>query len=346
MANVGPTLFDLRDLDTPIVGAPMAGGPSTPALAAAVTGAGGLGILAGALLTADKMADVIAGARALTSGPLGVNLFVPQPEAGVPAELTAYADELGELAAQFGVTLGEPRYNDDHYPEKIDALLDLKPEVVSFTFGCASADEIARFASAGVTTVATVTSQAEAEIAKARGVDAFVAQGPNAGGHRGTFDPLAEPATDSLDVLLASVLKLADVVVAAGGITTAAEVAAVLDQGAVAAQVGTALLLSDEAGTNPVARAALVDPQFTETGVTKAFSGRYARGLKNRFMETHDPTAPFGYPQVHHLTGPLRAAAVKAGDPHATNHWAGTGFRNAKPGPAAAIVEALADQNR
>lgn len=340
------TTFDLRDLDTPIVGAPMAGGPSTPALAAAVTEAGGLGFLAGALLTAEKMASDVAENRALTSGPISVNLFVPQPDAGQPAELAAYADELGELAGHFGVSLGDPRYTDDDYPAKVEALLDLKPEVVSFTFGCASADEVARFASAGVLTVATVTSVAEAEIAKARGVNAFVAQGPNAGGHRGTFDPLAEPATDSLEELLASVKRIADVVIAAGGITTAAEVAAVLDLGAVAAQVGTAFLLSDEAGTNSVSRAALVDPQFTETGVTRAFSGRYARGLKNRFMENHDSSAPFGYPQVHYLTGPVRAAAVKSGDPHSTNTWAGTGFRHATTGSVAAIVEALTAQIR
>lgn len=340
------TTFDLRDLDIPIVGAPMAGGPSTPALAAAVTGAGGLGFLAGALLTAEKLAGDIAETRTLTSGPIAVNLFVPQPDAANPVELAAYADELGELADHFGVALGDPRYTDDDYPAKVEALLDLKPDVVSFTFGCASADDIARFASAGVTTVATVTSVDEAEIATARGVNAFVAQGPNAGGHRGTFDPMAEPASDSLEVLLAAVRELSDVVIAAGGITTAAEVAAVLNAGAVAAQVGTALLLSDEAGTNAVSRAALVDPRFTETGVTRAFSGRYARGLKNRFMENHDATAPFGYPQVHYLTGPVRAAAVKSADPHSSNTWAGTGFRHATTGPAAAIVEALTAQVR
>ncbi|PYE17980.1 nitroalkane oxidase [Williamsia limnetica] len=340
------TMFDLRELDAPIVGAPMAGGPSTPALAAAVSGAGGLGFLAGALLGADKLAADIATARNLTSGPIGVNLFVPQFDTGRPEEIAGYAEELAELASQFAVELGEPRYTDDDYPAKIDVLLDLRPDVVSFTFGCASADDIGRLRAAGITTVATVTTVDETEMAKARGVDAFVAQGPGAGGHRGTFDPLAEPATDSLEVLLAAVLERSDVVIAAGGIGTPEDVERVVGLGAVAAQVGTALLLSDEAGTNPVSRAALQDKQFTETAVTKSFSGRYARGLKNRFMENHEKTAPLAYPQIHYLTGPLRRAAVKAGDPHATNHWAGTAFGEARPGAAAAIVEALSSRIR
>lgn len=134
--------------------------------------------------------------------------------------------------------------------------------------------------------------------------------------------------------------------IAAGGIGTPDDVEQVLGLGAVAAQVGTALLLSDEAGTNPVSRAALQDAQFTETGVTKAFSGRYARGLENRFMRDHDQTAPLAYPQIHYLTGPLRRAAVQAYDAHATNHWAGTGFRHTRPGAAAAIVAALSSRVR
>ena len=108
-----------------------------------------------------------------------------------------------------------------------------------------------------------------------------------------------------------------------------------------AAQLGTAFLLADEAGSSPVHRAALKDDQFTETTVTKAFSGRFARGLRNRFIAEHEDHAPFGYPEVHYLTSPLRAASVRAGDPHATNVWAGTGFRAAKAAPAADIIAGL-----
>ena len=333
--------FDLRDLDAPVIGAPMAGGPSTPALAAAVTNAGGMGFLAGALLNGEKLAADIEEARSLTSGRLGVNLFVPQPNAGDPAQIEAYAAELAPLADKFGASLGEPRYDDDAWAEKIEVLLDLKPDAVSFTFGCATADEIRRLTDAGIFTLGTVTTSTEADIALGRGVDALVAQGPGAGGHRGTFDPTAEPAPGSLDELLADVVGRGVDVVATGGITTSEEVSRVLALGARAVQVGTAFLLADEAGTNAVHRAALVDPEFTTTGVTRAFSGRYARGLHNRFMHEHDDSAPFAYPQIHHLTGPLRKAAVAAGDPHSTNLWAGTDFRNATSGTAESIVARL-----
>jgi nitronate monooxygenase len=130
-------------------------------------------------------------------------------------------------------------------------------------------------------------------------------------------------------------------VAAAGGLMTADDVGRVLAAGAVAAQLGTAFLLSDEAGSGPVHRAALQDRQFSETAVTKAFSGRYARGLRNRFIDEHEGEAPFGYPQVHWLTSPVRAASVRAGDPHAVNVWAGTGFRKIGTGSVADIISGL-----
>ncbi|MET0993280.1 MAG: nitronate monooxygenase, partial [Mycobacterium sp.] len=193
----------------------------------------------------------------------------------------------------------------------------------------------------GITTVGTVTTLAEAEMAVACGVDAVVAQGPSAGGHRGTFDPAAQPAADRLEHLLAALAIIDVPVVAAGGLATADDVGRVLRAGAVAAQLGTAFLLADEAGSSPVHRAALQDPQFTETVVTKAFSGRYARGLRNRFIDEHEAQAPLGYPEIHYLTSPLRAASVRTGDPHAVNVWAGTGFRSAKTAPVAEIIKDL-----
>ena len=122
---------------------------------------------------------------------------------------------------------------------------------------------------------------------------------------------------------------------------SADDVAAVIEAGAVAAQLGTAFLLADESGSSPVHRTALQDPQFTETAVTKSFSGRYARGLRNRFIDDHEAQAPFGYPEIHYLTGPLRAASVRAGDPQATNVWAGTGFRSIRTGSVADILGSL-----
>jgi nitronate monooxygenase len=334
--------FDLRDLAVPIIVAPMAGGPSTPELAAAGTNAGGLGFVPAGYLTADVFAERLVAARRLSSGPIGANLFAPQPSAGTPEDIELYAKSLVPEAERYGAKLGEPRFDDDHWAAKIDVLVDVRPDVASFTFGVPSAEECRRLREAGITVVATVTTLAEAQTALARGVDALAAQGPSAGGHRGTFDPAAQPAAQPLDALLAEVKAAADVpVVAAGGLMTAEDVGRVLKAGAVAAQLGTAFLLADEAGSSPVHRAALQDPQFTETVVTKAFSGRYARGLRNRFVDEHEAEAPFGYPEIHWLTSPLRAASVRAGDPQAVNVWAGTGFRDAKAAAVTDIISGL-----
>ena len=336
-------MFDLRDLTVPIIGAPMAGGPGTPALAAAVSNAGGLGFLAAGYLTGQRFADDIVAARLLTSGPIGVNLFVPQPSAATRSALDEYRDRLTPLAQRFGVELGLPRFDDDGWDEKLDVVVSAAPEVASFTFGCPSADVLARLRSAGVASAVTVTSRAEADVAVAAGADVLVVQGPDAGGHRGTFSPIRRPGEAPLGELLAEIAKGGETaVVAAGGLSARPAVQNVLTRGAVAAQVGTAFLLCDEAGTNPVHRAALIDDQFTETTVTRAFSGRYARGLANEFIRRFDSVAPFGYPEVNQLTAPLRAAAVAAGDPQCTNLWAGAQWQKAVGGPAGDIVAALA----
>ncbi|WP_026213454.1 nitronate monooxygenase [Mycolicibacterium hassiacum] len=335
--------FDIRDLAVPVIVAPMAGGPSTPELVAAAGAAGALGFLAGGYLSAPVFAERIRAARALTTGPVGANVFVPQPSAGTPEALARYAATLRPLAERYGVEPGEPRYDDDDWAAKLDVLTDLRPEVASFTFGLPGERDCRRLRAAGITLVATVTTAAEARLAAERGMDALVVQGPSAGGHRGTFDPAASPASLSLAETLSAVRAVTDLpVIAAGGLMTADDIARVRTAGAVAAQLGTAFLLADEAGTNPVHRAALRSDEFTETAVTKAFSGRYARGLRNRFIDDHEPRAPLAYPEVHHLTAPVRAAAVRAGDPQAVNLWAGTGFRRARTGSVAAILSGLA----
>ncbi len=335
--------FDLRDLTAPILIAPMAGGPSTPELAAAGSDAGGLGFVPAGYLSAEAFAERLSAAARLTSGPVGANLFVPQPSVATAEAVAGYADELAVEAQRYGTTLGEPRVDDDAWDAKLDVLLDLRPPAASFTFGLPSADEVRRLADAGITTVGTVTTLPEARLAADRGVDVLIAQGPAAGGHRGTFDPAARPSRGTARRPAGRHHRRLELpVVAAGGLMTAGDVRRVRQAGAVAAQLGTAFLLADEAGSSAVHRAALRDPQFTETAVTKAFSGRYARGLRNRFVDEHERGAPLGYPQVHYLTGPLRAAAVRAGDPHGVNVWAGTGFRLAEPAPVAAIVDKLA----
>jgi nitronate monooxygenase len=331
------------DIAVPIVGAPMSGGPGSPALAAAVSNAGGLGFIPAGYLSAERFADDIAAARSATTGPLGVNLFVPQPSVADWVQLEYYAEELEEVADHYQVEVGRPQFgDDDDWERKLEVVADVRPELVSFTFGVPSPDVIRRFGALGLLVMVTVTSAYEAGVAIAAGADSLVVQGPGAGGHRGTFAPDMDPGTESLHQLLARIRSAHDVpLVAAGGLGTAEDVAGVLDRGAVAVQVGTALLLSDEAGTNAAHRAAMKNPLFGNTVVTRAFSGRYARGLENEFTRLLDNVAPLGYPEVNQMTSPIRAAAAALEDPNGMTLWAGTSFQEARPGPVADIIASL-----
>lgn len=274
--------------------------------------------------------------------PFGLNLFVVGPYEPDPDRLGAYRRSLEPEAARLGADLGEPRWDDDHWQAKLDLVLDVRPDVVSFTFGCPGTEVMHRLAGVDVLTMVTVTSVAEARRAVACGAASLSVQGPDAGGHCGTWDQAAGPDPTPLGDLLAGVLDAVDVPVGAGGgLGDAAGVASVVARGAVAAQVGTAYLLADEAGTNPVVRAALSDPAFAATDVTRAFTGRWARGLANRFIADH-ADAPVGYPHLHHVTAPLRAAAVAAGDAQVAHLWAGTGHAQARVAPAAEITRSLA----
>ena len=320
-----------------IVLAPLAGGPTTPELAATVTDAGGLGFLAAGYLTPEAFADQIRQARALTAGPLGANVFCLREEVVHEEAIAAYAAELAPEAARFGVVLGEPRFDDDHYGAKLALLLDARVEVVSFTFGCPSTDDVARLQAAGTEVWVTVTSAAEAVDAAASGADVLVPQGAEAGGHRGAW---RDDGTDlPLLELLADVGDACDTpLVATGGIGDTAGVLAALDAGASAVQAGTAFLLCPEAGTSEPHRAMLERPGIT--AVTRAFTGRRARGIVNEFMRAH-PHAPSAYPHVNHMTAPLRAAARAAGDAERINLWAGVRFAMARAVPAAEVVAAL-----
>lgn len=342
-------MFTLDELALPIIAAPMAGGASTPELVAAVNAAGGLGYLAAGYRTAAAMAEQIARTRELTDRPFGVNLFVPT--ATDPAELAAlpaYRAELLPEAERWDVTLPERIAPDDEdWAAKIAALLADPVPVVSYTFGLPSRQEAGALRAAGTAQVATVTSVAEARVAAELGMDGLCVQGPEAGGHRGTHTVKAEPGTEPLrDLplldLLARVRVTADLpLIAAGGLGDGPRIAAALATGAAAVQLGTAYLLTDEAGTSAPHRAALADPAFTETVRTRAFTGRVARGLRNSFTDRHADQAPHAYPEVHHLTAPLRAAATGRGDTQTMHLWAGTAFRQARPGGAGELTARL-----
>ncbi|GII85071.1 oxidoreductase [Sphaerisporangium siamense] len=347
----------------PIVQAPLAGGPSTPELAVAVSGAGGLGFLAAGYRAPGDLDAEIAFVRERTDAPFGVNLFVPSPGEPDRAAVEAYAARLRPEADRSGVTLGVPAYDDDGWEDKLAIVVARRVPVVSFTFGLPSREVIARVRAAGTSVLVTVTTPEEAVAAAEAGADGLVAQGIEAGGHRGGF---RDDAGDlGLLALLRLVLRATPLpVVASGGIADGEGVAAVLAAGAVAAQLGTAFLRTPEAGTNPAHRAALTahDRPTPETGtpaahrealtaydrteITRAFTGRRARGLVNRFLREHSAAAPPAYPHIHHLTAPLRAAARKSGDPDMLNLWAGQTYPLTEELPAADLVHRLSTDAR
>ncbi|MBB4922341.1 NAD(P)H-dependent flavin oxidoreductase [Kitasatospora kifunensis] len=337
-------MFTLSELTLPIIAAPMAGGASTPALVAAVNEAGGLGFLAAGYKSATAMSEQVARARELTGRPFGVNLFVPAvTDPAALAAVSAYRAELRPEAEQWGVSLPERiAPDDDGWDAKIAALLADPVPVISYTFGLPTAQEADALRAVGTTQVATVTSTAEARAAAALGLDALCVQGPEAGGHRGTHQAAAEPGSESLLDLLPLVRAAVDLpLIAAGGLGDGPGIATALRAGADAVQLGTAYLLAEEAGTSAPHRAALADPPFAETVRTRAFTGRVARGLRNAFTDRHADHAPPAYPEVHHLTAPLRAAAAGRGDAQHLHLWAGTAFAKARPGAAAEITERL-----
>ena len=321
-----------------IVLAPLAGGPSTPELAAAVSNAGGLGFLGGAYLAPEQLREQLAVARRLTSGPLGVNLFVLRDRPVDQAAVTAYAKELEPEARRLGVQLGEPHFDDDAFDAKLEIALDAGVEVVSFTFGCPAASVIARVRRSGVAVWLTVTSSEEARAASTGGADALVVQGPEAGGHRGTWEDRDDGDVPLLELVEAIAAQESVPLIAAGGIADRKGVLVALAVGATAVQVGTAFLLCPEAGTGDAYRRAVA--AGGQTGVTRAFTGRRGRGLVNAFMRAHDG-APSAYPHVHHLTSPLRAAARSAGDANGFNLWAGTNVALVRAEPAADVVGRL-----
>lgn len=333
LAGLGATI--------PVLAAPMAGGPTTPALVVAAASAGSLGLLAAGYRTPEALAEQIATVREATDT-FGVNLFVPRP---VPVDRVAYAtyrESIRAEAAQVGADVpAEPVEDDDAWRAKLDLLVADPVPLVSFTFGIPDATDVQRLRRSGTVTAQTVTSVEEARAAEGAGVDLLVVQAPAAGGHSGTLTPERIPVDRPLPDLVAEVAAAARApLVAAGGIMTSAAVATALAAGAEAVAVGTALLLAPEAGTSPAHRAALLGPDRGPTLMTRAFSGRPARAIPNRFLAAHHGAAPSGYPAIHHLTSPMRRAAGAAGDPELVNLWGGAGYRLTRERPAA---ETLAD---
>lgn len=324
----------------PLVLAPMAGGPSTVALAAAAVEGGVFPFLAGAYLTPERLRDDVVALRATTPEPFGVNIFAPSPDTpSMQQDALEYAALLAPWAASAGVELGAPRYDDDAFDAKVDLLVEAAPALVSFAFGWPPAEVVARLQAAGVEVWVTVNEAMEVEWALELGVDGLVVQGWEAGGHRG--GPVDTGSTQSeLLPLVAEVVRHTSLpVMAAGGVMTGTDAAAVLRAGATAVALGTAFLDCPEAGTAPVHRHALA--HRSGTTVTRAFTGRSARALTTTWTELFSEAAPAAYPHVHHLTAPLRAHGKATGEAELVHLWAGTGHGRLRRLPAADLARTL-----
>ena len=319
----------------------MAGGVATPQLVAAVSEAGGLGTLGAAYMTPGAIRTAIQEVRALTDKPFAVNLFVPEafdPSLYDPQEVNAplerYRRELGIEAPEELPSFTQP------FEDQLAVVMEEQAPVFSFTFGVPEETQILMLKEAGTIVIGTSTTVREALVLEERGVDAIVAQGAEAGGHRGTFLGSFEEAMVGTMALVPQVADAVGIpVVAAGGIMDGRGLAAALVLGAEGAQMGTAFLASPESGTHEAYKRAVLAATEEDTAVTRAFSGKPARGLKNRFMAEMKEAEIPAYPVQNAYTKDIRAAATNAGRTEFMSLWAGQAARLARPVPAAEVVE-------
>jgi len=322
----------------------MAGGPTTVELVTAASAAGAFAFLAGGYRRASELAAEMTAVHDAGVESFGVNLFVPGRPAEDTTRLASYLASLEAEASALGASLGQPTWDDDDFPAKLDLVLATPPAVVSFTFGVPSTEVVRSLQAAGTLVVLTVTTPEEAARALQAGPDALCLQGAESGAHRGSLDNDDRPDADrSVRSLLAAVRRRTLVpLVAAGGVGGPDDVRDLFTRGATMVQAGTAFLRSAESGAAQVVKDALGAPRFAEveTVVTRAFSGRRARSLLNAFARNHRD-APAAYPEINNATRPLRAAAVRAGDAERTSLFGGTAFAQSRAEPVAQIVEWL-----
>jgi nitronate monooxygenase len=332
----------------PVVLAPMGGGPSTPELTAAVSNGGGLGSLAAAYSTPERIEQDIARVRELTRRPFAVNLFSPPAQlppvedaSPVAGFLRPYHERLGLQAPQL------PRKPAEDFDQQLEAVAMARAPIVSFTFGLLPAKATERLKAQGIYLIGTATTVEEARQLEQAGADAVVAQGSEAGAHRGTF---AVEAEEALIGTVALVPQMADAVrvpvIASGGIMDGRGIVAAMVLGASAVQMGTAFLACKEAGTNAAYREALAQAREDQTTLTRAFSGKMARGLRNEFIKQWNASglAHLPFPWQNAFTQPMRRAAAQAGQAGLLSLWAGQGVTMLRECSAEKLMSNLKDE--
>jgi nitronate monooxygenase len=350
-AHPPTALTSLLGIDHPIILAPMAGGVSTPELAAAVSNAGGLGSLGVAYLSPADITAAIDATRRLTPRPFAANLFAggwtnderyPAPSAD---DLERMRGLLAEHHARLGLPAPTlPAAQGDPFPAQLDAVLEARVPIVSFTFGIPSARDLARCRAQGAITIGTATTVAEARALAAAGIDAIAAQGSEAGAHRGTFLGAFEQSLVGTMALVPQIVDAVDVpVIASGGIMDGRGIVAAQALGAAGVQLGTAFLVTDESGAREIYKRAVRDATDDATRVTRAFSGRPARGIVNRFMrEVEQSGIPIPrFPVQNTLTRQMRGAGAASGDADVLSLWAGQAAALARSMPAGELVATL-----
>ncbi|SDW07549.1 nitronate monooxygenase family protein [Paenibacillus sp. CF384] len=341
-------LTRMLGIQYPLFLAPMAGGPATPELAAAVSNAGGLGNLGGAYLTPDQLRSTIRRTRELTDRPFGVNLFVPELPEEQEGEVGQMTTELNKYRAQLGIELNPsiPK-SSESFQEQVQVLLEEEVSIFSFTFGIPPHDMLQAMKQRGIVIIGTATTVEEAIRLEAAGVDAIAAQGSEAGGHRGTF---LKSDSDALVGTMALIPQIVDhvsiPVIASGGIMDGRGLAASLVLGATAVQMGTAFLACPESGAHEVYKHKILTSHEDSTAITRVYSGKPARGIQTTFMNDMDQYSGIipAFPIQNVMTRDIRQAAARANNPEYMSLWAGQGLRLASNHSAAEIVEQTMDQ--
>ncbi|MPY68623.1 MAG: nitronate monooxygenase [Alphaproteobacteria bacterium] len=343
-------LMQRLGLSRPVIQAPMAGGGDTPALVAAVCETGAIGFIGAAYLTPAQIGEAARDVRARTSRPFGINLFAPQPPARPPEDAGPALACVAPFFAELGLPPPSlPTRPAASFDDQLAAALDSGAAAFSFTLGVFPEDAVAAIRRRGMLLFGTATTVEEASALERTGVDAVVAQGSEAGGHRATFTgDFAAGAVGTMSLVPQIVDAVGVPVIASGGIMDGRGIAAALALGADAVQMGTAFLTCDEAGVPEVYKNAILRARENDTRMTRAFSGRAARGIVNRFMSELDRPENAGailpFPLQNGLTRPLRTAAAREGRAEFLSLWAGQGTRMARRQSAAALVERLSEE--
>jgi nitronate monooxygenase len=332
----------------PIIQGPLGGGPSTPELVAAVSNAGGLGSLGAAYLTPEQIIAAIHRIRSLTDKPFQVNLFAGGWDQNAHVDPGPMLELLAEIHQTLGLAApAAPLPTPDPFPQQLEAVLDAQPPIFSFTFGIPDPDAMARLKRRGIFILGTATTAAEARLLAGAGVDAVVAQGSESGAHRGTFaGPFESSMVPALELVRGIAAAVDKPVIASGGLMDGYDIAAAIAAGASAASLGTAFLVSTESAAPEAHKQAILTATKDNTVITRAFSGRPARGLPNSFIRrlAGREHAILPYPLQNALTRAMRAAAAQQANPDFLSLWAGQGLARARVMPAAALVKCLAEE--